>query len=44
MSATGASEEFVAQEFADTAESTDAAGTTTRSGDEPGTTAPGGAA
>jgi ABC-2 type transport system ATP-binding protein len=44
MSATGASEEFVAQEFADTAESTGAAGTTTRSGDEPGTTAPGGAA
>jgi len=44
MSATGASEEFVAQEFADTAESTGGSGTTTRSGDEPGTTAPGGAA
>jgi ABC-2 type transport system ATP-binding protein len=44
MSATGASEEFVAQEFAGTAESTGTAGTTARRGDEPGTTAPGGAA
>jgi len=42
MSATGASEEFVAQEFADTSES--AAATTAGSGDEPGGTAPGGAA
>ncbi|MGH8824620.1 MAG: ATP-binding cassette domain-containing protein [Jiangellaceae bacterium] len=45
MSATGASEEFIAQEFADSAAGVDTAGTTERSGDEPGTTsAPGGAA
>jgi ABC-2 type transport system ATP-binding protein len=44
MSATGASEEFVAQEFADTAESTGTAGTTARGGDEPDSTAPGGSA
>ncbi len=44
MSATGASEEFVAHELAEMAESDSAAGTSEPGADQPGTTAPGGAA
>ncbi|HMG29987.1 MAG TPA: ATP-binding cassette domain-containing protein [Jiangellaceae bacterium] len=44
MSATGASEEFVAHELAEMADGDGAAGTSEPGSDQPGTTAPGGAA